>query len=155
MKNMYEIFEEFDKASNRDGKKEILLRNDSPALQFVLQGAFHPSIQFIFKERIPYTPLKDTIPGVSLQNMNHAMKLIYIWTEGSKQVNPTLRYDRKVKIFEQLLESLEPKESEVLMNMMLKELNVRNLTYKLVAESFPGLLPVNDQGRMPTSKEDE
>jgi hypothetical protein len=41
----------------------------------------------------------------------------------------------------QILEALEASEADVFMNMILKDLKVKGLTYKIVQEAFPDLLP--------------
>lgn len=140
-KAVYEIFEEFNKAPTKEEKKKVLLANDTEHLKFVLQGTFHPEIQWVFKHEIPYNPCTETLPGITYQNIYDVMKKTYIWVEGSKKVNPTLRYQRKEILFIQTLEALEPKEAKVVMNMVLKDQKIKGLTYALVEETFPGLLP--------------
>jgi hypothetical protein len=146
MKRVFEIFDEFNKAKTKEERKKILLENNtSPyVLQIVLQGAFHPGIEWVFKEPVAYKP--QHIPaGLSHSTLAMEKEKFYIFTKDSKRVNPTLSYERKRQIFMQILESLEAQEAEVLMNMVLKDLKVKHLTYDLVMETFPDLLPPKEE----------
>ena len=44
-------------------------------------------------------------------------------------------------MFITMLESVTPTEAELLIKMSNKDLGVRGLTYKLVADTFPHLIP--------------
>ena len=44
-------------------------------------------------------------------------------------------------MFITMLESVTPTEAEFLIKMRKKDLGIRGLTYKLVAEAFPHLIP--------------
>jgi hypothetical protein len=65
----------------------------------------------------------------------------YLFEEGNPRVEPNLTYERKEKILIQILEALEKREAEVFLNMLLKDLKVKNLDYRIVNEAFPDLLP--------------
>jgi hypothetical protein len=52
-----------------------------------------------------------------------------------------LNEQRKNELLIQLLESLEPRESEVIIGIMRKDLGVKGLTYNFVKECFPNMLP--------------
>jgi hypothetical protein len=45
------------------------------------------------------------------------------------------------QVLVQLLESFEPQEAQIFVNMLKKDLQVKYLTYNLVKETFPNLLP--------------
>ena len=140
MKNIYEIFEEFEKAESRKEKVEVLQKNNSWALQSVLQGIFDPNIQFVFNKPVEYkTP--DSPPGMSYTSIHHELGRVYIFQKNHPRVDPALTQQRKEHILIQILESLEAKESKVFMNMLLKKHDVKGLTYKIVNEAFPNLLP--------------
>ncbi len=138
--NIYEILQMVERAVTVSEKKAVLQKYDTPLLRNVLQGAFHPQINYVIKGDVPWRK-SDAPPGMSYGNMTDAMSKIYIFVEGSKRVNPNLSHSRKEQILMQILESLESREAEVYMNMMHKKLDVKGLTYKLVRETFPDLLP--------------
>ncbi len=140
VKNIYEVWDEFKKAKNKEERKEVLRKNDSETLRIVIQGAMHPAIQYVFDSPAPYKP-SDAPPGMGYMNMEGAVKKIYLYVKGSKRVDPNVSQSRKENLFIQLLESMEAPESEVLMNMVLKDLKVKGLTPELVKEVWPGILP--------------
>jgi hypothetical protein len=69
------------------------------------------------------------------------LKRVYLFVEGSTKAPKTLTDIRRQHILIQILEALEAKEADVFMNMLLKDLKVKGLTYKIIQEAFPGLLP--------------
>lgn len=140
MKNMYEVFDDFVKAPDKESKIAVLRRDNRQVLKNVLQGAFHPDIQYVIKEKVPYKT-SDAPAGLGYTSIEVEFRRIYIFVEGSKKVDPNLTLNRKKVILAQMLEAMEKREAEVFMNMILKDLKVKGLTYKLVQEAFPGLLP--------------
>jgi hypothetical protein len=138
--NIYEVLQLVENAITVREKKEVLQKYDTPILRTILQGTFHPDIQFVIKGKIPYNK-SDAPPGMAYSNMTSAIDKIYIFTEGSKRVNPTLPLHRKEQILMQILESLESREAEVYMGMIQKKLDFKGLNAKLVREAFPGLIP--------------
>lgn len=139
MKNIYEIFEEFEKAETRQQKIEVLRKNDRMTLRNVLQGAFHPAIKYNIK-KAPEYKRSDSPPGLAYANLDTEFRRVYLFVEGSKKADPNLTPERREHLLIQLLETLEAKEAEVFMNMIMKNLKVKGLTQKIVEEAFPGLL---------------
>lgn len=140
MKNIYEVFDEFQKAETRADKINVLKKNNTNTLTAVLQGAFHPDIQYVIKE-IPTYKVSDAPIGMGYTSLDVEFRRLYIFVEGSKRADPNLSAERRKQILIQILESLEGKEAKVFENMLLKDLKVPGLSYKLVQEAFPGLLP--------------
>ena len=61
-----------------------------------------------------------------------------------KKNNPDaekLTPEKRNQLLLQLLESIEPREAEVVVGILRKDLGVRGLDYKFVKEAFPNLLP--------------
>lgn len=139
-KNLYEIFDEFEKSENRYDKLCVLRFNDSYALQCVLRGAFHPKIQYDIEE-IPEYRVSDSPIGMGYSSIAQELDRIYILEKDNPRVAPGLTGKRKRQILTQMLESLEPREADILAGMIMKRLPVEGLTYKLVQEAFPDLLP--------------
>jgi hypothetical protein len=138
-KNLYEVFEEFEKAPTREAKINVLRADNRQVLKNLLQGAFNPAIKYVFKEPLEYKR-SDAPPGMGYSSLDMEFRRVYIFVEGSQKVDPNLSLERKKHILIQILESLEAKEAEIFMNMMLKDLKVKGLTPKIVEEAFPGLL---------------
>ena len=143
MKNLYEIFEEVRKTDSMSEKIQILRTNNyGNLMSTVLQGGFHPGIQYHFdKDTFPeYTP--DEVPaGMGYTSILTEIDRIYLFVKGSKKASPDLTFQRRKEILTQMLEAMEEKEAEVFKAMILKDLSRFGVTYKVAAEAFADLLP--------------
>lgn len=137
-KNVYEIFDEFEKAKTKKDKIEILRKNNTYALINVLQGTFNPNIQFVF-EQIPNYKASDAPAGLGYSSIHQELGRVYLFEKNSLKVSPQLTHKRKQEIFIQALESLEAREANVYANMIMKKQNVKGLDIKIVKEAFPDL----------------
>ena len=140
MKNLYEVFAEFENAPNRQEKIDILRNNKSYALECVLRGAFHPNIRYVIDE-IPNYRKSDAPAGLGYTSIHQELGRAYLLEENNPMTSPDLTLNRKKVILAQMLESMEEKEAAVFAGMIMKRLPVKGLTYKLTQEAFPGLLP--------------
>jgi hypothetical protein len=140
MKNLYEVFDEFEQAPNREAKIDVLRRNRTYALECVLRGTFHPNIKYVFDE-IPAYKDSLTPPGMGYTNIHQELDRVYLYEQNNPRVAPSLPLERKKYLLVQSLEAMEQKESAIYAGMLMKRLPVKGLTYKLVAEAFPDLLP--------------
>lgn len=138
--NVYEVFDRFIAAKTKQEKLDILRRNDSAHLRYVLKAAFHPQLKFIVDSNVNYKP-SISPPGMSDSVLLHELRRMYLFEEGNPARSPNLTKEKTLSILADILESLEAREAEVLLNAMMKKVNVPGLTYKVVAEAFPGLLP--------------
>ena len=138
MKNLYEVFDEFEKAKTKQQKVEVLRKNYSRTLEEVLILAFHPKAEWLVKE-MPHTyKVPDTIPGVSYSSINAELRRFYLFQKGNPQAE-ALSVKRREEILVQILESLEPREAEVIIGIFQKDLGVKGLTYKFVKEAIPNI----------------
>ena len=140
MKNIYEIFAEFEKAETHQDKLSVLRLNTNYALKSVLKGTFHPNVEFEI-DQVPYYKPGDSPPGLSYSSIQQELGRTYIFEKNNPRVAAGLTKERKIQILTQILEMLEAKEAEVFMNMILKKQKVKGLTYEIVKEAFPDLLP--------------
>jgi hypothetical protein len=141
MKNLYEIFDEFEEATTKQDRMKVIQNNLSKALVDVLELTFHPEINWLIKD-VPdnYKGNLDSKPGISTCQLSTEMRKLYLFRAG----NPTaesLSPRKQNELLIQLLESLEPREAEVVMGIFKKDQGVKGLTYKFVKEAFPKLLP--------------
>lgn len=141
MKNIYEIFDEFESVKTKKEKKEVIGKNLSRCLVDVLLFTYHPEYQWRVND-LPenYRPSKNTKPGISPCHLSTEMRKFYLFLKG----NPTSDRLSERKINElliQLIESLEPREAEVVRGIFKKDQGVEGLDYNLVKEMFPQLLP--------------
>lgn len=139
-KMIYEIFDEFEKASKKEDKVNILRSNANYALKEVLRGTFNPNIHFTI-DKIPYYNPSDAPNGLGYTSIHQELGRAYLFEANNPRVDPNLTQERKEKILIQILEALEKREAEVFMNMLLKKQKVKGLDAKIVKEAFPDLLP--------------
>ena len=132
------IFEDVAKANSFEARQKVLLENESTPLKELLKYAFHPDIKFVLPPGMP--PYK-TIGSPEEYNPTYLypnIRKFYLFVEGGHGGITQLRREQ---LFIQLLESLHPKEAEVVIQVKDKKLNYRGLTYKLVKKTFPEILP--------------
>lgn len=141
MKNIYEVFDEFEMAWSRQEKMKVIERNLSPLLVEVLRLTFHPDFQWKVKE-YPENYIEDYTKhgGLSECQLNTELRKLYMFQSG----NPTaekLSERKQRELLIQLLESIEPREAEVVMGIFRKDQGVDGLTYEFIKEAFPEMLP--------------
>jgi hypothetical protein len=141
MKNIHEVFDEFEEAKNKKERLKVIEKNLSPTLVKVLQLAFHPQYKWKITE-LPdsYKIPNDVLPGLTFDGLPAQLRRLYMFEEG----NPTaeaLTPKRREELLLQMLESIEPREAEVIIGILSKDLGVKGLDYKFVKEAFPQLLP--------------
>ena len=141
MKNIYEVFDEFEMAWSKQEKMKVIERNLSPLLVEVLRLTFHPDFQWKVKE-YPENYIEDYTKhgGLSECQLNTELRKLYMFQSGNPTAEKlTERKQRELLI--QLLESIEPREAEVVMGIFRKDQGVDGLTYEFVKEAFPEMLP--------------
>jgi len=136
IKNVHEVFEELEKASTEDDAKAILFYNMTPGLRGVLRANFHPGIKFVMNE-IPAYRENDAPLGLGDTSIHKEINRVYIFEENNSRVDPNLTLERKKHVLIQILESLEAKEAKVFADMLMKRIEVKHLTKKMIEEVFP------------------
>ena len=141
MKNIYEIFDEFEEAKNKKERMDVIGRNLSPTLVKIFELAYHPQYQWKVKE-LPenYKIPNDILPGITFDNLNSQLRRLYLFRVGDSTAE-SLNEKRRTEILVQMLESIEPREAEIILGIFQKDLGVKGLDYKFVKEAFPNLLP--------------
>ena len=131
------ILGEVAKAKNKDGKKAVLVRYDNGALREILKYAFHPDIKFLLPTGNP--PYKSVVDETDNPTYLYGLvRKLYLFVEGG---NPNLKTNRREYLFIEMLESIHPDEAELLLQVKDKKIKCRGLTYNLIKETFPELLP--------------
>jgi len=141
MKMLYEVFDEFEKAKTKKERMDVIGANLSQTLVDVLTLTFHPDFQWKVKElpenyRIP----NDVLPGITFDSLHHQLKKLYMFRAGDATAEK-LTDKRRTDLLFQLLNSLEPREAEIIMGIFTKDQGVKGLDYKFVKEAFPQMLP--------------
>lgn len=136
VKQVYEVFELFEKAKTRADKIKVLKDNESWALKDIIKGSMDPKIEWLLpKGEVPYTPSEAH---------NHPSSLLKRHKDFKYVVRSKLAADmpsfKREKIFLGIIESIHPKDAELVCKMINKEKPVKGITEKIVEEAFPGLL---------------
>jgi len=141
MKPLYEVFDEFEEAKNKKERMDVIGKNLSPMLVEVLKLTYHPNYQWMIDD-IPenYKIPQDVLPGITHDTLNNALRRIYIVQKGHYTAE-ALTPKRRNELMIQMLESLEPREAEIIAGILRKDQGVKGLDYKFVKEAFKDMLP--------------
>jgi hypothetical protein len=138
MKNIYEVFEEYEKASTKEERVAVLRRNENFALKSVLKGTYDPNVKFTI-DRVPLYKPSDAPIGLGYTNIHTELDRVYLFEVNNPRTSTNLSDKRKEQILIQMLEAMEKREAEVFMNMLLKKQKVKELNAEVVKEAFPNL----------------
>lgn len=131
-----EIFEEFDSAVNRAEKINTLKKYDHPRFRDFLVMAFNPKIEFDVE--IPnYRPAPEPA-GLNWTYLDMEMSKMYRFFKNHPQ-SINLTQEKRKALLTVVLESLHKDEAALLVKMLNKNLEVKFLTPKIIAEAFPGI----------------
>jgi len=140
MKNLYEIFDEFEVAPTKKEKMAVIEKNLSKTLVQVLELTYHPQYEWLIREMPEEYKIPDTLPGISRCQLSTEIRKLYLFRKGDPTAEK-LSEEKRKQLLLQLIESLEPREAEVVIGILNKNLGVKGLTYKFIKEAFPQLLP--------------
>jgi hypothetical protein len=142
MRNIYEVFDDFEQANSKKERMSVFEKNMSKALIQVLELTFHPAYQWHITD-IPENyiyPEQNKIPGLSPVQLSTEIRKMYLFRKGD-QTADNLTPQKREQLLLQILESIEPREAEVVGGILRKDQGVRGLDYKFVKEAFPNLIP--------------
>lgn len=141
MKNIYEVFDEFEKADSKKERMLVIEKNLSQTLVKVLELTYHPNFEWLVTEMPEnYKVPTDMLPGISSNQLSTQIKKLYLFRKGDPSA-AQLTPEKRNQLLLQLLESMEPREAEVIIGIFQKDQGVKGLTYKFVKEAFPALIP--------------
>jgi hypothetical protein len=141
MKNIFEVLDEFELATNKKERMLVIEKNLSKTLVQVFELTYHPQIEWLMHEMPDnYKIPTDTLPGISTAQLSNQLRKLYMFRKGD-QMAEKLTPQKRNELLLQILESLEPREAEVIIGIFQKDLGVKGLDYKFIKEAFPELLP--------------
>jgi hypothetical protein len=128
-------------AYSKEEQMKVIEKNLSPLLVEVLRLTYHPSFQWKVNE-YPENYITDYTKhgGMSECQLNTELRKLYMFQSGHPTAE-NLPHRKQQELLIQLLESLEPREAEVVMGIFRKDQGVEGLTYEFVKEAFPDMLP--------------
>jgi len=140
MKNMYEIFDEFEKAKSKKDRMGVIGQNLSKVLTEVLHLTFHPQYDWHIKELPESYQPKEIPAGMGYAQLSTELRKLYMFRKGDPTADK-LTDKKRAQLLWEFLQNLEPREAEVVMGIFNKDLGVKGLDYKFVKEAFPTLIP--------------
>jgi len=133
-----EILKKTSEIKNRKEKIEYLQKNQSTPLLMILQYAFDPNVEWILPEGNPPYRKNDLVDQEGI--LYAESRRLKNWIKG---VNPDFEKQelRNQAQFINLLESVDKDDAELLIAIKDKKMPYKGITYKLVKETFPHILP--------------
>ena len=139
MKCLYEVFDEFELAKNKQERMEVIAKNLSKVLTEVLLLTYHPKFEWYYKEMPEDFKFKDVPAGMGYAQLSTELRKMYLF----QRYNPSamaLTEKKRDQLLYEFLSNLEPREAEVVIGIFNKDLGVTGLDAKFVKEAFPELL---------------
>ena len=134
---LYEMLENIAKTSSRKEKIDLVKSyvDTYQAFADYLRCVFDPRINFLLPESRPPFDLANEEHVPSTWHKQH-MKLKYFVKGG-----PNVHELKRETMFIGVLESVHPRDAEILVMMLAKRTDCKGLTEKVVKEAAPQLLP--------------
>jgi len=138
IRGIAEILSEISKIKNFEQQKAALAScKNNTALMQLLHATFHPDVKFLLPEGRP--PFKPTEKSMDLQaSLYRESRKMHYFIEG---LSPPLPQLKRETLFVQLLEVLDPDDVNLVLGMKDKTMIYPGITYDLVYQTFPGMLP--------------
>tara|TARA_B100000424_G_C22577476_1_gene325066 strand:- start:103 stop:537 length:435 start_codon:yes stop_codon:yes gene_type:complete len=135
--NSYEILDKVSKAKTKKEKIDLLRKEDNNwALKDILRGAYDDAVVWILPTgRPPFEPASEESHPSSWSKHNKKLANFVKGGPGEK-----IKSYQREKMFLDILETVHPKDAELLVMMINKKLKVKGITKKLVQEAFPNLI---------------
>ena len=135
--NILETLEMVGKAKTREEKRQVLKDRENFATKALLQLNYHPDVKWHLPPGAPpYTPgqIADSTPN----SLHFEVKKLDYYVDPSPHDLPMLRRE---SMFVELLERLDPNDAKLIIAVKDRKLSYKGLSYKLVKDTWPDLLP--------------
>ena len=115
-------------------KVSLLRQYDNETLRYILELAFHPNVGWWLPEGAP--PYKPCEVLDTEGRLYQEARTLPLYLYGNR---PDLKQHQRENLFIGLLESLHPKDANLL--IAVKDKKVAGLNVATINEAFPGLIP--------------
>tara|TARA_B100000809_G_scaffold259032_1_gene303265 strand:- start:1156 stop:1608 length:453 start_codon:yes stop_codon:yes gene_type:complete len=141
--SLMQLLELVDKAKSQKERGDLLKQNQTHHLENLLWYTFHPDVRFLLPEGKPPFNAGAEDPDSTLLYGQIRKLRYFVEGPGGETfcIGNTVQSARREQMYITMLESITPREAEFLVNIKTKDLGIKGLTYKLVSEIFPHLLP--------------
>ena len=136
---VYEVLEKVAKQRSKADKIKVLREHGTMmALRDVLQGTFDDRIEWNLPDGVvPFTAAREEAVPTTLRKEHLKFKF---FVKGLRESEDLMSVKRE-RLFIDLLESVDPRDAEAVVNMINKKPPVKGLTEKIVKEALPDLIP--------------
>jgi hypothetical protein len=132
-----EIFDEFNKATNKAERIAVLRKYDHPRFREFLRIAFDTTIKFDVE--VPkYRPAVEPA-GLNFTYLSSEVVKLYRFITGHPKRPSGFTPLKQKQLLTVILESLHKDEAELLVKLIKGDIDIKYLTKNLVLEAFPGL----------------
>lgn len=131
-----EVVDKLKAAKTKNDRVKILRENDCAALRGILRMNFDESLVLSLPEGTPPHKKLDVPNGFGQTTLKASASGWYVFV---KELSPNLKQSKRESIFIQLLESLDQREAEILIQAKDRKLDL-GITKKGIAEVFPELI---------------
>lgn len=133
---LHEVMDLISKATTKQEKIDLLNKHNSLALKNILKGTFDDAIVWLVPDtKPPYTPADISSVPSNLFKQFDQFKYYVKGGPGEK-----LTTIKRETMFIRMIESIHPKDAELVLMMIAKKPPAKGLTKALVKEVFPGLI---------------
>ena len=133
-----EIFIEFQTATTRKEKIDVLRRYDSGRFREFLFLMFSPNVEFDVE--IPKTYKVNPEPeGMTMSTLHIEVSRLYRFVKGHPKKAVGLTGEKQKNLLINVLESIHKDEAELLIKVMKRDVKIPYLTAQIVKEAFPGI----------------
>jgi len=150
--NILETLDLVGKAKTREEKRQILTDRDNFATRALLQLHYHPDVKWHLPPgKPPYTPgqVADSTPN----SLHFEVKKFDYYVDPSPHDLPMLRRE---SMFVELLERVDPNDAKLIIAIKDRKLSYKGLSYKLVKDTWPDLLPdIEEKEDPPPAKKEK
>ena len=139
--NILETLDLVGKAKTREEKRQVLADRDNFATRALLQLNYHPDVKWHLPPGAPpYTPgqVADSTPN----SLHFEVKKLDYYVDPSPHDLPMLRRE---SMFVELLERVDPSDAKLIIAVKDRKLSYKGLSYKLVKDTWPDLLPDSEE----------
>lgn len=136
-----ELFDIIQKQPDNNSRLALLRQYNNDVVRATLRFNYDYNLKFDLPEgEPPFKKITDRPMGYHQTTIQNELRRMYIWVNNT---DPTLSKTKKQALFIDMLEGLHHTEAEILCLVKDRKLETKypSLTYSLVNEAYPGLLP--------------
>lgn len=134
-----EIFEEFEACKHKKERLEVLKKYDHRNFREFLVCAFHAGIQFDVELPKTYRPAIEPA-GLNFTYLSMEVPKLYRFIRNHPKRNPDFTGKKQTDSLRVTLESLHKDEARLLVKLIQKDLDVKNLNPGIIKEAYPEIL---------------